>query len=82
MPWDLFIPHLRVNSAWINEQGMSLTFATYPSCLRHLALQMVILGLSIQGLNTIIWGVGLAILGLAFFNFGLLYGLMPIGEEF
>lgn len=54
--------------------------AVLPIVLYLIFFQSVVLGLSIADSSVIALGIGLVILGLAFFMEGLLLGIMPLGE--
>ncbi|MBP5435670.1 DUF1538 family protein [bacterium] len=54
--------------------------AVLPIVLYLIFFQSVVLGLSIAESGTIAVGIGLVVLGLAFFMEGLLLGIMPLGE--
>ena len=55
--------------------------AVLPMCIFLAGCQLIILRQPISGSGSILLGITLVVLGLALFNFGLLYGLIPTGKE-
>lgn len=62
------------------ESFLQQAAAVLPLCVFLAGFQVLVLGQSIEDFASIAGGLVLVMLGLAFFNFGLLYGLMPMGK--
>lgn len=56
-------------------------WAVLPICVFLAGCQIIVLRHGISGAEGIVFGLALVVAGLALFNFGLLYGLMPTGRE-
>ncbi|EKX49467.1 hypothetical protein GUITHDRAFT_136128 [Guillardia theta CCMP2712] len=59
------------------EQGKSVL----PVCLFLMGFQVIVLGQEVKQYKELLLGLLLAVVGLALFTFGLLNGLMPMGER-
>jgi hypothetical protein len=66
---------------YIGKLLVDQLWAVLPICVFLAGIQLTILRQGIAGAGGILSGLVLVVLGLALFNFGLLYGLMPTGRE-
>jgi hypothetical protein len=71
-------PELR---EYVGNLVLDQVWAVLPMCVFLAGFQVLVLRLGIDGAYRIAFGLAMVVVGLALFNFGLLYGLMPSGKE-